>query len=432
MDLDLLWRNRITARCGRAHFDAPGGGYAFSNVLAEERELSRLNRPGDPASALLTLSVADPTWKMRREAMEAALRFYEECPDATRYTDNAGIRGDGSAGFVRDTHTLLAEYLNRRFPDATVEFTADWVQYSPGSIKRALAEYLPTLFFDTQTVLLFPTPGYPVVKSPMNRYDAEVVDVPLQRRGQRWRIPIGVSIPAGLQPVLYANLPHNPTGTGYTAKEWAELIEWARINDVILIVDEAYIDLCYSPEVVSILTVPGWEECAVVLQSVSKGWNATGLRFGWMIAHPTVIRAIRKVTDVKDSGLFGPSIAAGLTCLAHPEWAEETRAAYERLHRLLYEGLRKAGFETAMPDAGLCQFTPAPRSADGVVFADALECAQWFRKELRISLMHYTVEGEPWLRWAVTLKPVPECELPTEEAVLEEVVRRLQSVRFEF
>jgi len=184
--------------------------------------------------------------------------------------------------------------------------------------------------------------------------------------------------------------------------------------------------------VTSVLTIPGWEECSLVLQSVSKGWNATGLRFGWVVGHPTVVKAVRKVMDVKDSGMFGPSIAAALTCLQHPEWAEETRQRYEALHRLLLEGLQSAGFQTVMPDAGLCQFTPAPKSVDGKPFSDAVACGQWFRKELRVSLMHYTVDGETWLRWAVTLKPVPECGLPDEAAVIREVARRLNGVRFTF
>jgi aminotransferase len=425
MNLDTTWRERVSERTGGKTFDAPGGGYAFSDVLAEERQLALANKPGDPGSALLTLSIADPTWKMRPEAMDAGRRFYEESADATRYTDNAGIRAGGS---FPNTHEAIADYLNRRYGTA---LTADWVQYSPGSIKRALAEYIPALLFDADTTLIFPTPGYPVIKSPINRHEARYLDVPMRYDGKRWSLSLNGDLPSGKR-VVYANLPHNPTGSGATREEWTALLDWARSRGAILVVDEAYVDLRYNPDITSVLTIPGWEECCVVLQSVSKGWNATGLRFGWVAGHPTVVKAIRKVMDVKDSGMFGPSIAAGLTCLQHPEWAEETRRRYENLHRLLFDGLRSAGFRTVMPDAGLCQFTPAPKSADGTAFADAVACGQWFRKELRVSLMHYTVAGETWLRWAVTLKPVPECDLPDEAAVIHEVANRLNRVRLAF
>jgi hypothetical protein len=98
----------------------------------------------------------------------------------------------------------------------------------------------------------------------------------------------------------------------------------------------------------------------------------------------------------------------------------------------LNTGLVSAGFTCLMPDAGLCQFMPAPRSADGSSFADAAECAKWMREKLRISVMHNKVNSMPWLRFAVTLRPVPECGIQTDEDVIKETVRRLKSVQWTF
>jgi aspartate/methionine/tyrosine aminotransferase len=437
--LDAKWRKRVTERCGGENFDAPGSGYSFSAVLAEEEELDKANVPGDPASAQLKLSIADPTEKMDEEAWAAADDYYHSSPHATRYTDNKGIRPLKTERHdFLDTHTAIVDYLKRRFPGPTTAWlTPDCAQYSGHGIKGVLAGYVPTALFDEKTTLIFPNPGYGVIKSPMNCYDADVENLTLLQRGDgRWLISIdqletiyGRHTEQKL--IVYVNVPHNPTGTGYTAADWRRLLDWAYERNAILIVDEAYFDLCYNPDCVSVLTMPDWQESCVVCQSASKGWNATGLRFGWMIGHPTIIAALSKVTDVKDSGLFGPSIAAGLECLAHPEWAAKTREQYRSLHQILADGLRQAGFAAAMPDAGLCQFTPAPKSADGQVFANAAECAIWLRKNLRISVMHYDVAGAPYLRWAVTIMPVPECDLPDEQAVIAEAVRRLQTIKFE-
>lgn len=423
-----FWRSQIAGCCGGAKFDAPGGSYAFSNILQKERELSAANAAGDPTSALLALSIADPTGKMDERAMDALMRYYKESPDATRYTDNTGIPG---------THETILEFLNARYG---IQLTLDNIQYSPGSIKRALSEYMPTLFFQPGiTKLVFPTPGYPVIKDPKNLRGAIAIDIPLAFDQGKWSIDLEEieryfrDMSLGLSgTVIYVNVPHNPTGSGYSAEQWQTLLAWAKENKVILVVDEAYTDLRYDTQTVSVLTVPGWEECCVVLQSVSKGWSATGLRFGWMVGNPTVIKALRLVTDVKDSGMFGPGIAAGLECLRHPEWADETKGQYQVLHQALYDGIKSTGFSTSMPEAGLCQFTPAPKAANGVEFSDALGCAQWFRERLRISLMHYEVSGKPWLRWAITLKPIDNCGLLDEAAVIAEVVRRLQETEFTF
>jgi len=429
------WRNLVATRCGGKDFDTPGGGYAFSEVIAEEQQLEKANVPGRPETALLKLSIADPTWKMPIGAMMGAIKYYLKCPDATRYTDNAGIRPENGTD-LGDTHEEIVNALKRLFPELPSRFDHDWVQYSPGAIKRALAEFIPTAFFEKERkdLLVFPTPGYPVIKSPMNNREIEVQEVPMFLTRNGWRIPLEkVRVGEGRQLYLYFNNPHNPTGSCYTQEELTELVNWAIANGVILIVDEAYILVGYLGFTPSILTIPNWEKCSIVLQSVSKGWNATGLRFGWMIGEPeVVIPVLRKVTNVKDSGLFGSTIAAGLTCLRNLEYPQKTQVSYRLLHEILAQGLAEAGFGGGMPDAGLCQFTKAPRRANGKKFASVEECVRWFRNVLRVSLMHYEVEGKWYLRWAVTLKPVPRCGLRTEKAVLAEAARRLQGVTFSF
>jgi len=444
MDLEERLRDLIAPRCGGREFDKPTGGYAFSAVLAEERELEKDNVPGKPESALLKLSIADPVWKMPEEAMMAALDYYKKCPDATRYTDVSGIR-EGNGTELGDTHEEICNYLKRQSLGLPDNFDVSWVQYSPGAIKRALGEYIPSTFFAPEEWLIFPTPSYPVIASSINNRGIRVYELQLQEEdgwkiSPKWEIPAQLHWTLGSGPLvsceypkifLYLNVPHNPTGTTYSKEELVDLIDWARRNNVLLIADEAY-DWIRFDDSVSILDIDGWEEVAIILQSVSKGWNATGLRFGYVVAHPILVQAIRKTMDFKDSGMFGPSIAAALYCLRHPEIAEKTNQRYLLLHQKLAEGLETAGFQSAMPNGGLCQFVRAPRSADGHKFKSLVDCAQWFRKHLRISLMHYDVGNQWYLRWAVTLKSVPECGLSTEMSVIEETIRRLQEVEFEF
>ena len=85
-----------------------------------------------------------------------------------------------------------------------------------------------------------------------------------------------------------------------------------------------------------------------------------------------------------------------------------------------------------LPDAGLCQFVPAPRAIDGVEFGDAGLCAKWMRENLRVSVMHATVHDNPWLRFAVTLGPIPDCGLPDEASVIKELIRRFNEAEFDF
>ena len=252
--LDSFWRTNVADRCGADKFDEPGSGYSFSAVLAEERELAKGNQAGDPTSALLTLSIADPTHKMVYDAFAAGIELFQKWDDASRYTDLVGIRKDNGTS-LGDTHQVICRYLINRFPELTNQITADWIQYSPGAIKRALAEYVPAAFFtgtDTtmtgrrRTQLLFPTPGYGVIRDDINNRGADVTSIPLRfdTGARRWRLPfVGDFQKPDRQPILYLNVPHNPTGMTFDKHAWLEVLNWAETANAIVVVDEAFIDL---------------------------------------------------------------------------------------------------------------------------------------------------------------------------------------------
>jgi len=393
--------------------------------LDKERALDAEKIAGDPASALCTLSIADPAKKMPRGAIEAMVDYYDSAPFPTRYTDNNGILG---------THDRLAAFLNQQHTQGAVVFNNSWVQYSPGSIKRLLAEFIPALLFESGTNLIFPDPSYGVIKSDINCRGSKVINIALElQRDGKWLVNYEAMEKQldGGKAVLYLNVPHNPAGFTFSHTDWRQLINWAVRHKVIVVVDEAYTHLRFDGSV-SVLSVEGWQQCCIVLQSISKGWNATGARFGWVVAHPVIIKAIRKVMDVKDSGGFGPLIAGALWCLDHFEFSSQTRDEYLVSHQSLNQALSEVGFSPLMPQAGLCQLTKAPKSADGVLFANADECADWLRNNKRISVMPAKVGGQAWLRWSATIAPVVECGLNNEAAVIAEVVRRLKATDFEF
>jgi len=434
--MTIDWRSTVAKRCGGKNFDAPNTGYSFSTVLAEERKLAESNVAGRPETALLTLSIADPTWKMPEPAVKEMINFYRACPDATRYTDNTGLKGNPETIYgheTKSTHQTIVSFLRHRFA-CPENIDEERVQYSPHGIKGLLSEYLPTAFFDEQTFLAFPIPGYPIIKSEMNRRGARVVDLPMLNGKSGWKIPLQSlkGYKRFNKRFLYLNVPHNPTGMAFNYNDWRRAFDWAKKHKFVLIVDEAYTDLRFDDVSTSVLNVEGWDECCLVLHSISKGWNATGARFGWVVGNPTAIAAIRKVMDVKDSGGFGLTLTAASNCLDNLNWAIETRDNYRFLHTELAAGLSEAGFQAGVPDGGLCQFTRAPLSANGVMFTTLVECVQWLREKLRISLMHYEVSGERYLRWAVTVKPVPDCGLMDEQSVIREAVRRLKQVKFTF
>lgn len=435
-EVDLIWRKDVHSRCGGEDFDARGTGYGFTQVLEDEATLEkskRWNIPGDRKSAFIKSSVADPLLKMLQQAMDAGMKYYKEDPYATRYKDLRGIPG---------THERIFQYLIDCYPELrqVKGFNSKCVQHLTGSIKGGLSNIIPATFFGPEAVLIVPIPGYSVIKEPENCHGINVINVPMIETENGWKFPLPIKdkeindfLSSYKSRYLYLNSPHNPTGATLTKEEWLAILEWAREKDIKIFVDEAY-DWIRFDDSPSILQIPGWWERCVVLQSISKGWNATGVRFGWLIGNPTAIKALRRPMDKKDSGLFGPTIAAALECLSNPQWARKTKEYYLQLHAVLAEELNRAGFNDArIPGGGLCQLTRTPISANGKEFESLEDCARWFREVLGVSAMHYMgSEGKEFLRWTVTIEANPECDLPTERDVIREAGRRLKEANFAF
>ncbi|MBO4208835.1 histidinol-phosphate transaminase [Micromonospora echinofusca] len=117
--------------------------------------------------------------------------------------------------------------------------------------------------------------------------------------------------------VLVCN-PNNPTGTAVRRAELDRFLA-AIPDDVLVVLDEAYREFVTDPEVpdgLSYLDRPN----VAVLRTLSKAWGLAGLRIGFLVAHPEVAAAIRKVVTP-----FSASAAAQAGALAALAQADEVR-----------------------------------------------------------------------------------------------------------
>lgn len=85
--------------------------------------------------------------------------------------------------------------------------------------------------------------------------------------------------------------PNNPTGACYSDEEMTTLAEIVRQHDLFLCADEVYREFAYDQPLRSVLQLPGLEEHAIVIDSVSKRYSATGARVGALVCRNTEILA---------------------------------------------------------------------------------------------------------------------------------------------
>lgn len=116
--------------------------------------------------------------------------------------------------------------------------------------------------------------------------------------------------------------------------------------------DAPYAALTYDGlKPLSFLSVPGAKDVGVELHSLSKSYNMTGWRIGFVAGNPLVVKAFSDVKDNNDSGQFIAIQKAAAYGLAHPEITEAIADKYSRRHNLLVDALNSLGFKAEKPKA---------------------------------------------------------------------------------
>jgi aspartate aminotransferase len=140
--------------------------------------------------------------------------------------------------------------------------------------------------------------------------------------------------------ILICN-PGNPTGTVYSEAELAVLADLARQHDLYLIVDEVYREFTYDGTMPrSILSFPGLEAHAVVIDSVSKRYSMCGARVGALVTRNAELRrAAMKMAMARLSPPTLGQIASEAALHTPASYFDAVRSEYRRRRDALVDGL---------------------------------------------------------------------------------------------
>lgn len=222
--------------------------------------------------------------------------------------------------------------------------------------------------------------------------------------------------------VLYFNSPTNPTGQVYTRSEVEAIADFARTHDLVVIADEAYEDIIFDGEHISIASLPGMLERTVTVYTLSKTYAMTGWRIGYVIATEPWMTGLRKITLYSINGVSTPTQWAAVTAMKlGPEYLDEIRQGYRQRRDLLVNGLRSAGFDCEMPAGTFYAF---PR-VSALLGEDSWEASNRLLESIRVSTVPGVVfgpDGEGHLRLCFSTS------IETIEAAVEQL-QKVQSGR---
>ena len=303
------------------------------------------------------------------------------------------------------------------------------INHSMGS-KSALS-LLPVCFINPGDVSLMTSPGYGVMGTWTQYLGGRVVKMPLTR--DNGFLPDFSKVSEEdrrAAKLVYLNYPNNPTGAVATPEFYDAAIAFAKEIHALLVIDAAYAPLNFRGKPLSIFSRPGAKDVAVELHSMSKGFNMTGWRLGWVCGNASAVKAFATVKDNADSGQFlAIQKAAALALQAQEEITPRINEKYLRRLTALTNTLRKLGFQAEVPQGSFYLYVGIPKgTVDGMKFDSAEEFSQWLIADKLISTVPWDDAGH-FVRFSATFEA---SDVEEEAKVLQEVERRLATSKFLF
>ncbi|MEO5656872.1 MAG: LL-diaminopimelate aminotransferase [Nitrospiria bacterium] len=405
-------QKRFAERIGGATFGKSTKIYKFEKIKRAKAAAQKAH----PGVELLDFGVGEPDDMAFPGVVESLRR------EAGRW-ENRGYADNGIAEFK----AAAARYLDRVFGAPGLD-PATEVIHSIGS-KPALA-MIPACFINPGDVALVTVPGYPVMATHTRWYGGRVVELPL--RQENGYLPDLSAVKASdlkRAKLLYLNYPNNPTGASATRAFYEEVVRFAKRHKLIVVVDAAYAALTYGEPPLSFLSVPGGKDVGVELHSLSKAYNMTGWRLGFVAGNPLIVSAFGMVKDNCDSGQFKAIQHAGVYALEHPEITAQIGAKYERRLRRLTDTLGAIGFDVAMPRGSFFLYTAAPKGVKGGrKFRTAEDVSEFLITETLISTVPWDDVGR-YLRFSATFLAK---DATAEQRVLDTLKTRLSDLKLVF
>ena len=400
-------------RIGGAGFGKGTGSYKFERI----KRAKAAARAAHPGVELIDMGVGEPD-SPADPGVVAELARQAGRPENRFYADNG----------IMEFREGVARYMARVYGVSGLDPQTQ-ICHSIGS-KPAFA-ILPQVFINPGDITIMTVPGYPVLGVHTRYLGGEVVNLPLlEENGFLPDLDSLTPEQRKRAKLLYLNYPNNPTGAAATRAFFEYAVDFARKHEILIVHDAAYGALAFDGQgPLSLLSIPGASDVAIEVHSMSKAFNMTGWRLGWVCGNALAVSGFAEVKDNTDSGQFRAIQWASLYALEHPEITAGTVEKYARRHALLAEALREAGFDAKVPAGTFYMYVRAPKGTrDGRRFESAEEFSDYLIREKLISTVPWDDAG-PYVRFSVTFEAKDEAD---ELRVIGELRKRLASAQLVF
>ncbi|MBU2541104.1 MAG: LL-diaminopimelate aminotransferase [Candidatus Omnitrophica bacterium] len=278
--------------------------------------------------------------------------------------------------------------------------------------KEGLA-HLPLGLINPEDKVLVPEPAYPAYRSAAIFAGANVIAMPLLEKNGY--LPDLDRIPKAK--LAYVNYPNNPTAAVAEESFYKKLTLLAARCNMVVASDLAYSQIYYDDvPPMSFLQVEGAKEVGIEFHSLSKTYNMTGWRIGWVCGNKKIISYLARVKSNIDSGIFQAiQFAATVALKDRSDFCKKMRDLYQERRDIFVEGLNEIGWKTKKPLATFYVWAHVPTKEISVEFAKRLLEDADIVSTPGVGFGKY---GEGYVRFALTVS----------KERLQEAVRRIKKV----
>ena len=327
--------------------------YYFSAKLREIRALEKEGKE------VLNLAIGSPDLLPPNQVIEQ-LKIGSDLPGANQYQSYQGLLAFREA---------IAEFSKSQLN--IVLNPEDEILPLMGS-KEGIA-HISLAYLNKGDQVLIPELGYPTYTSVTKMVEAEPIYYPLIESNDwcpDWKF--FDQLDYSKIKLLYLNYPHMPTGAKGSQKILAKFVDIAIKYKILLIHDNPY-SFILNDQPLSIFSVEGSKTCALELNSLSKSFNMSGWRVGWLSGASENIKNVLRIKSNVDTGMYQPIQRAAILALQQDErWFEQLNHTYKIRRNCVFRLLDKLNCAYQKGQSGLFVWAQAPMMDADVLIDDLL------------------------------------------------------------
>jgi aspartate aminotransferase len=310
----------------------------FSDIVKIRNRVLQLRAQG---KTVYQFEGGEPFFNTPDHIKEAMIQAVRE--NKTRYAESSGTLELRKAILEK---LRLRNHINARLEDIIVV----------NGGMHGLFGTFQSILNSGDDVLIF-SPYWTPIKDLVAQCQANVILVPtVEAREKGFAATLAMYMTRRTRAIYY-NTPQNPSGTVLSKEEAIEVSKFIRERELLVIADEAYEDLVYDGEHVSIASIEGMMDRTITCYTFSKSYAMTGWRIGYVVATEPWMTGLRKMTLYSTNGVSTPTQWAALAALkTDSEFFENIREQYRQRRDLLIEGLCKLGLMCEAPAGAFYAF----------------------------------------------------------------------------